>query len=566
MTELSHISGPEVTENYEYTIPGLLAKYAQEQPHGEAYVIRQPPSEPGPERSVVTFGDLDQRTSHLAARLLGLGLQPGDRVAAFGATCLEWLYLQNAAMKVKLLLIPLSGELENLESLTSVLNRHCCVALFLHPGEEESIVRRLNNVLPGLAIPGQDYINECGLSSLKLVVSITEATSYGLPCLHDLLKQAPSTDNLKRMTEISRSVRPEDDALAFSTSGSTGQPKVVVHTHRSLCAIYLNRGAEVMDRLKTRFFNDRSFSWMGACTPLPVICGCTVIYVDTKYTLRMKLYTFVFNVLAEEKVTSAILLPYMLWDIIDIASKSSPGALAALTMATTVGERMSEDLLRKASAVIPSLDMAYGCTEVPPIVGYNLQEQPLVGRPKIGAKIKIVGDHASIVPRGTVGEIVVHAPSLFSRYLDNDEQTAKAKTEEGWFHTKDLGKIDSAGGVHFIGRMSELISKGTRKIYPAVVERWLKGFQKVGQCVVVGVPDPRLYEEVCAVIVPVPGCHLTAEEVQQYTEDNIMGDVDIACVPRYIKIVSSIPMINLGKIDRAAIRKMAAEEYGEGKT
>ncbi len=269
---------------------------------------------PDPERTAITFRELDEKSSALAAWFLQVGMQPGDRLLALGPNCPEWLYLDVATMKAGFLLIKGAGELNSKETIERLLNNHGCKAIVINPGETEEITQKINTVLPGILESKTAEYNELGLKYLSHVISMTEATKYNLLTVRQILRAPISHTYMAKLETIMKNMKLSDPAMTFSTSGSTGEPKVVVHTHQSLASTFASLAYhEGLKTFGSRYFNDRTFTWMGSFVYLSYGCGVTMVYIDTKYTLKMKCYDFVYRVLVEERVTNAVLMPYLLY-------------------------------------------------------------------------------------------------------------------------------------------------------------------------------------------------------------------------------------------------------------
>ena len=515
-----------------------------------------------PERTAITFRELDEKSSVLATWFLQVGMQPGDRLLAVGPNCPEWLYLDVAAMKAGLLLIKGAGELNSKETMERLINNHRCKTLIISPGETEEIAQKINTVFPGMLESKTAEYNAFGLKYLSHVISMTESTKYNLPTIRQILTSTVSEVYLAKLDAIMKNMKPSDPATTFSTSGSTGEPKVVVHTHQSMANAFASLVKhEALKPFESRYFNDRVFTWMGSFIHLSYGSGITMVCVDTKYTLKMKCYDFVYRVLTEERVTNALLLPYLLYDIIAVAEKGKPNALSFLEHALTGGERADKATIDRVMQFIPNLYMGYGCTEILPIATYNLNEWPFAGKAIPNVQIKIVNENGEVVPIGTTGEIIVNGPMQFSHYLDQPETTRRALTQEGWFRTGDVALMTEGRGIVISGRSTEVISRATRKIYPSVIESSLASLPGLGKCAAVGVPDPRLFEEICVFVILEKGSTLTEEEIRAHAERSMLGDPALGFVPKYISIINEFPLGRTGKVDRTALRALAINKY-----
>ncbi len=539
-----------------HTFTGKLKRWAETSPDIEAYVFRQPRSSEW-ERLSITFRELDRKSSVLASWMLEMGIGPGDRVLAVGDNCPGWIYVDYASMKVKALLIRASADMQSSASLLELLRDHRCTALFINPGETDEILNQLSSFIP-LSSEG---LQEHASLHLRYIVSLTEATSFKLPNLENILESTPSGSAMEQLNTILDGIKPTDFLTTFSTSGSTGPPKIVVHTHQSFSGAYWSGyNQEGFQQGVSKFFNDRNFSWVGSAAYIPVMFGVTNICVDPKYTLVLKQYDFVFDVLVEEKVSHGLLLPYLLHDMVERESKMPHGDFPSLQSAVTGGERFSNDLRKDAIRIIPKLKLLYGLTECIIVARWNLFEDDAHGEICEGKEIKILSEGQSL-PEGDPGEVLVRGPHVFHSYLDDPKHTKAAFTTDGWFHTGDMGKIDSRGRIQLLGRKTEVISHGTRKIYPSTIEKTVKEMPSVAQCVVVGVPDPRVFEEICAFVVPKEGFSVTTDDVINYSKVRMLGNADIGCVPKYVIIGDTVPTVTTGKVDRKAIRVMAVEQF-----
>ena len=251
--------------------------------------------------------------------------------------------------------------------------------------------------------------------------------------------------------------------------------------------------------------------------------------------------------------------PYILYDIAEQAQKAPIKAQASLDTVLTWGERLPPDMLKAILPIIPNL-MFYGTTEFAPIVGWNLYERDLFGEVPDGNDIMVVQENKA-VPLGDTGEIWVRGCAMFDGYLDDPEATAAAITPDGWFQTGDMGRMDSRGRIQIVGKKAEVISYATRKIFPITVEMFLKRMPSVAKCVVVGIPDARVFEEICACIVPSDGCTLTAEDVLNYAREEMLENPEIEGIPKYVLIGESVPSTSTGKTDGKTIREMAIDKF-----
>jgi acyl-CoA synthetase (AMP-forming)/AMP-acid ligase II len=164
-------------------------------------------------------------------------------------------------------------------------------------------------------------------------------------------------------------------------------------------------------------------------------------------------------------------------------------------------------------------------------------------------RVRIVGDDDREMPVGEPGEIVVSSDSLFRGYWDDPAATL-ATLRDGWCHTGDIGRFDPRGLLYLVDRKKDIIITGGENVYSPEVEEVLGGLDGVVACAVVGVPDQKWGEAVCAVVVPTPGATLTLEAVQDFVRSTLARYK----VPRKLVLVAELPVLASGKVDKKRLR------------
>jgi acyl-CoA synthetase (AMP-forming)/AMP-acid ligase II len=172
-----------------------------------------------------------------------------------------------------------------------------------------------------------------------------------------------------------------------------------------------------------------------------------------------------------------------------------------------------------------------------------------VGFPFPGVRVRIVGDDGCDVPVGEAGEIVVRSDSLFRGYWDDPAATL-ATLRDGWCRTGDVGRCDGRGLLYLVDRKKDVIITGGENVFSPEVEDVLSSLDAVAACAVVGAPDEKWGEAVCAVVVPTAGTTLTLEAVQEFVRSRLAGYK----VPRRLVIVAELPVLASGKVDKKRLR------------
>ncbi len=206
--------------------------------------------------------------------------------------------------------------------------------------------------------------------------------------------------------------------------------------------------------------------------------------------------------------------------------------------------------------------IAYGMTETSPVsfqssTGDSLERRvSTVGRIHPHVEVKIVDIEGRIAPRGEPGELLTRGYSVMLGYWGDEDKTREAIDNAGWMHTGDLATIDAEGYCNIVGRLKDMVIRGGENIYPREIEEFLYRHPKVRDVQVIGVPDRKYGEELCAWIILREGEQASADDIRNYCR----GQIADYKIPRYVKFVDSFPMTITGKIQKFQMRKIMQEE------
>jgi fatty-acyl-CoA synthase len=213
---------------------------------------------------------------------------------------------------------------------------------------------------------------------------------------------------------------------------------------------------------------------------------------------------------------------------------------------------------------IPGMTIAYGMTETSPVSFQTSTNDSIerrvstVGRIQPHLEAKIVDERDAITPRGTPGEICTRGYSVMLGYWDEPAKTAGAIDPEGWMHTGDIGIIDEEGWGNIVGRIKDMVIRGGENLYPREIEEFLFTHPKIADVQVVGVPDDRYGEELCAWVRAHPGQTISEAEIRAFCA----GQIAHHKIPRYVRMVDDFPMTVTGKVQKYLIRQAMIEELG----
>lgn len=340
------------------------------------------------------------------------------------------------------------------------------------------------------------------------------------------------------------------------TSGTTGDPKAVLHLHNTTnYAVHiLNREQALNESSVFLVFLPVGLNWGLFNVIQAIFAGCTLVLQD-RFEAKAAL-----DLIQRERVTHFCCAPAHLVALLaveglearDLGSLKvimTGGASCPLEVIRAVRERLAGHLLEMYGMLEAGTQTQTRLTEDPELVCGS------VGRSQPGMNNKIVDDEGNEVPPGTVGEIWSRGPSITIGYYKNPEANARSFSAGGWFHTGDQGVLDEAGYLRIVGRKKEMLIRGGANIYPREIEEALYQHPKVQDAAVVGLPDPRLGERVCACIVPKPGQSLGFEELIAFLRDKVATYK----LPEFLEILPALPRTPTGKVQKGPLRDQVLE-------
>jgi fatty-acyl-CoA synthase len=214
--------------------------------------------------------------------------------------------------------------------------------------------------------------------------------------------------------------------------------------------------------------------------------------------------------------------------------------------------------------------IAYGMTETSPVSFQTAKDDPLerrvstVGRIHPHVEVKIVDGEGRVVPPGVSGELLTRGYSVMQGYWNDEARTREAIDKAGWMHTGDLAVIDDEGYCNIVGRIKDMVIRGGENVYPREIEEYLFKHPKIEDVSVIGVPDAKYGEEICAWVKLRKGEEATDQEIIDFCK----GQIAHYKIPRYVRFVEGFPMTVTGKIQKFEMRKAMIAELGlsEAKT
>jgi fatty-acyl-CoA synthase len=545
-TALGHVRGADAPPLLEITIGEALDEAARRWPKRPALIV--------PFQDVRwTWSELDRRADALAAGLLALGLEPGDRIGIWSPNCAEWTLTQFAAARAGLILVTINPAYRRAEAAFTLRKVGVRALVAAERFKSSDYVTMMED------------IDRADLPALQWLIKIGGAPRPGWLAFEEVAAGEAAADPAwrARLSEVSAGRDPNEAINIQFTSGTTGSPKGATLTHRNILNngyfVGAAQGLTAQDRL---------------CIPVPlyhcfgmvmgnlacVTHGSAMVYPAPVFEAQATL-----RAIEAERCAGLYGVPTMFIAVLDHPTFDRVD-VSSLRTGTMAGAPCPVELMK---AVVGRLGMrdvtiAYGMTETSPVSFQTSLEDPIhrrvasIGRVQPHLEVKIVDETGAVTARNVPGEVHTRGYSVMLGYWDEPEKTAECLDAEGWMHTGDIGVIDEAGYGNIVGRIKDMVIRGGENLFPREIEEFLHTHPKIADVQVVGVPDARYGEELCAWIRLHQGHACEADEIRAFCE----GQISHQKIPRHIHFVEDYPMTVTGKVQKFLIRKAMIEELG----
>jgi fatty-acyl-CoA synthase len=490
-----------------------------------------------------TYSQLRADVDFLAQGLLAAGISKGDRVGIWAPNCPEWLFTQYATAKIGAILVTInpayqSRELEYVLKAAGI--RLLVAAESFNAADYATMIAEVGPRCP----------------ALEQVVLIG-STQWA---------QLPARDGDAAVLAAAQATLSADDPINIQyTSGTTGFPKGATLSHHNI----LNNG----------YFVGQLCGYTEAdriCVPVPLYhCfgmvmgnlaatshGACLVYPAPGFEPAATL-----SAVEQERCTSLYGVPTMFIAMLADAGFDSHD-LSSLRTGIMAGSPCPVEVMKQVveRMGMTEVTICYGMTETSPVSTQTRADDTLdrrvstVGRVHPHLEVKIVDpDTGLTAPRGTPGELCTRGYSVMLGYWEQPEQTAEVIDQARWMHTGDIAVMDSEGYLTITGRIKDMVIRGGENIYPREIEEFLYTHPDILDAQVIGVPDARYGEELCAWVRLRPGApELTAETLRDYAT----GQLAHYKIPRYVHLVEEFPMTVTGKIRKVEMRERSVELLG----
>jgi acyl-CoA synthetase (AMP-forming)/AMP-acid ligase II len=473
----------------------------------------------------VSYAELDDQVSRVAGGLAGLGARPGDRLAIWLPNSLEWAVAFLAATRIGAVVVPVNTGL-SIDEAAYVVGQSGARILVLPD------TYRSRSYLPD-ALKVRERLSAAELRLVLVGGSSDEVVSWAaLSAAGPIPREAADAS-------------PDDPCVILYTSGTTGAPKGAVHSHRFLgpllsAAARLGLGPD-----------DAVVLYLPMYHVYGLLAGLVMMLLSGSRVVVMRQFDAArsLDLIESEQATIVFGIPTTYIDqlaVPDVGGRDLSAVRAAFTP-------FPPDLCRRVSQVFGTCLGTYGMTETASIAFLASLEDPLeeaiatTGYPvdELEVRIEDVSTSAAL-PAGQAGALLLRGPSIMTHYFDKPEETARARTPDGWFRTGDLASVDAAGRLSFHGRQSDQLRVGGEMVDPVEIEMALQSHPGVERAAVAGVADDRLGQVPFAWVQLSPGAECEPAALADYVAPRLAWFKR----PRRITVVESFPTTPSGKIQK----------------
>jgi fatty-acyl-CoA synthase len=480
------------------------------------------------EDRVWTYRQLDEGSDRVAVQLLELGLQKGDRVAAFGKNSDAYVLLWLGVLKAGLVHVPVNFALVGRE-LSYLLKQSGARMVFA----DDALLGAVESCGHPVELRG----------SLRSKTGARDRDVLAWASLPDGPRQTAKTD------EATAELVDTDIAQLLYTSGTTSDPKGAILTHRALLHHYASSAMALDVRARERQLNALP---LYHSAQMHVFLMPSLMMGGPNWLLESPDAALVLDAMARHEIDSFFAAPTV-WIALLALIEKDPSRARQLNKAYYGASIMPTPVLQKLRSLLPALQFynCFGQSEIGPLATVLRPEQhearpASAGRAIPFVDMRVVDDDMKDVAAGEIGEVIYQSPQLCLGYWEKPEETAEA-FEGGWFHSGDLARIDDEGYITIVDRKKDVIKTGGVIVSSREVEEALFTHPSVREVAVFPLPHPRWIESVTAVVVLVDGIQGSPEHAALLTEHAKLSLAPFK-VPKEIHFVDALPKNTAGKL------------------
>ncbi|WP_213957012.1 MULTISPECIES: class I adenylate-forming enzyme family protein [unclassified Variovorax] len=475
----------------------------------------------------ITYAEVQSRSRQAAHALAGLGVQRGDRVALMCFNTTGFVYAMLGAWRLGATLVPVNHKLQAPE--VRYILEHSKSRVCIGDGALAPVLKTLADAATCLS---------------------TDSPIDGLQDFDALCAAAPSTP-------LANEVADENSmAEILYTSGTTGRPKGCVHSHRNvvLTAINAALGLSITRDERTLlampiWHASPLNNWLNGT----LYMGGTVVMMREYHPLKF------LQTVQDERVTLFFGAPVAYSVPLQVVPNFADFDLSSVRAWIYGGGPIGAELARKLAVAYRSetFFQVYGMTEAGPVGTTLYPNEQVAKAASIGAAagpavdMRVVREDGADARRGETGEIWLRTESAMQGYLDDPEATRKAFSNDGWYKSGDIARVDEDGYLFIVDRMKDMIVTGGENVYSKEIEDVLSAHSEIADVAVIGAPHPEWGETVVAHIVVAKGCNPSPESLREYLADKLAKYK----IPREWVFAATLPRTPTGKLQKFLLRK-----------
>lgn len=502
-----------------------------------------------------SFDALQADVNRTARALMQLGIAPGDRVALWLPNRPEWLQSFFALAKIGAVVVPINTRFRPNDLEYVLWQSDATTLLTVDRSGPVDFLDMVRQVCPAISSSTPETLRTAAFPALRRVVILGDSAEPGTYRWDAMLAGAAAISPAA-LQQRQQQVQPEATVLTMYTSGTTGFPKGVMHSH--------NIQRTILDASCRMDITERDVILM--YLPLFHVFGLYEgVLMNVITGARMVLTARfepaeILRLIAQEGATilNGFDTHFHALTVHPDCATTDRRSLRTGLFAT--GMASSELAARRAQELLCPTVSGWGMTEIGCGVTRSTLEASeddrclASGSALPGYTCKVV-DPASgdVVPYGSVGELYIRGYSLMQGYYKKPAETAAVIDAEGWLHTGDVVTMRADGTIRFLGRYKDLLKVGGENVDPIEVEGFLLRHPAIAQVQIVGVPDARLTEVPCACVIPAPGATVTDETLRAFCR----GQLASFKIPQHTVLMTEFPMTSSGKVQKFKLREMA---------
>jgi cyclohexanecarboxylate-CoA ligase len=540
------------------TGPAWIRRWAAEKPRSLAVVDAE-----WDRTEHISWGELDVEVDKAATLLLSLGVEHGDRVAVQLPNSKEFVVIAAAAMRIGAVICPIMPIFRQREVAFALKRSAAKVLVVVDNFRARQYDREIADLLDGNSPTSTIAPDELSLRHV-LVLHGTPGTAHVLPPVVNssvawhAWHRAVAWVAVDRDALDARAPSPEDAAQLLFTSGTSGEPKGVIHSHQ-----HLSRAAQMEVEHLGLDSSDTVYIPSPLAHQTGFLYGMWVAFTLGSPQIVQSIWDpkRALEVLHRWDGSFVQAATPFLMDLVREVEAGTP-APESLRIFVATGAAVPRALAERATRVLGAgVCGAFGTTEtglgtLATLTDSVTKAWGTDGRALPGVKIRIVDDDGQILPANVEGNFELTSPTVFDGYLNRPDLTEEAFTADGWYRTGDLATLDDDGYLRITGRIRDVINRGGEKIPVSEIEQLLYVHPSVEDVAIVAMPDDRLGERACAFVQLADGATLSFPQMQRFLDEN---EVSKHYWPERLELIDVIPRNAVGKVQKFLLREQAAK-------